>query len=219
MNRRTPLIAIAIFLVLAILMVVFLVLPKMSDVGEAEDTLAEAESQEIVLQAELGRLRESAEEAARLRAELARARRAVPPVADLPGLINELQTTADVAGVDFFSIAPGAPLVAQGASATEIPAQIQVIGGFFAIDEFLFRLETMPRASKVVTITVAEGATGLPEIDVSLDVRFYTTDLEAGPGAPVPLAPSPEAVPSPSPGASPAPGETPATIPSPTPGA
>jgi hypothetical protein len=121
--------------------------------------------------------------------------------------------------VDFFSIAPGAPLVATGASATEIPAQIQIIGGFFAIDEFLFRLETMPRASKVVTITVAEGGAGLPEIDVALDVRFYTTDLEAGPGAPVPLAPGPEAVVSPSPEASPAPGETPTTIPSPTPGA
>lgn len=213
MNRRVPLIAIVVFVILAIFMVVFLVLPKMGDVGEAEDRLTQAESQEITLQAELGRLQESAEGAARLRAELARARRAVPPVADLPGLINELQTTADVAGVDFFSIAPGAPLVAGGASATEIPAQIQVIGGFFAVDEFLFRLETMPRASKVATITVAEGQAGLPEIDVTLDVRFYTTDLEAGPGAPVPLAPGPEAV------VSPAPGETPTTIPSPTPGA
>ncbi|MGH2709592.1 MAG: hypothetical protein ACRDH9_00095, partial [Actinomycetota bacterium] len=83
-------------------------------------------------------------------------------------------------------------------------------------DEFLFRLETLPRSSKVVTITVAEGTQGLPQIDVQLDVRFYTTDLEAGPGAPVPIAPTePEATPSPE--ASPA--ESPTTIPSPTTGA
>ena len=217
MNRRTPVIVAAIFFVLAILVVVFMVMPKMGEVKEAEQALEEARDQEFALQAELSRLQESAENAPRLRSELARARRAVPPVADLPGLINELQTAADVAGVDFFAIAPGAPAAVEGASATEIPATIQVIGGFFPVDEFLFRLETLPRSSKVVTITLAEGAEGLPQIDVQLDVRFYTTDLEAGPGAPVPVAPepAPEATPTPTT----APEESPTTIPSPTTGA
>jgi Tfp pilus assembly protein PilO len=213
-----------VFLVLVVLLLVFLVMPKMGDVEEAEERLAGTEAQQLSLQTELGRLRESEEDAGRLRSELARARRAVPPVADLPGLINELQTAADVAGVDFFSIAPGGPLPAVGATATEISAQIQVIGGFFPVDEFLFRLETLPRASKVVTITVAPGVDGLPQIDVQMDVRFYTTDLEAGPGAPVPIAPEPaveEASPAPeeSPGEVPAEGESPTTIPSPTTGA
>jgi Tfp pilus assembly protein PilO len=216
MNRRAPLIVAAIFFLLAIVVVVFMVLPKMGDVKDAEQALEEARDQEFALQAELSRLQESAENAPRLRSELARARRAVPPVADLPGLINELQTAADVAGVDFFAIAPGAPAAAAGATATEIPATIQVIGGFFPVDEFLFRLETLPRSSKVVTITVAEGTEGLPQIDVQLDIRFYTTDLEAGPGAPVPVAPepSPEATPTPTT----APEESPTTIPSPTTG-
>ena len=224
MNRRAPLIAAIVFVVLAILLVVFVVMPKMGDVGEAEDRLADAETQQLSLQTELSRLQESAEDAPRLRAELARARRAVPPVADLPGLINELQTAADVAGVDFFSIAPGGPQAATGAAATEIPATIQVIGGFFPVDEFLFRLETLPRSAKVVSIALAEGPDGAPQVDVQLDVRFYTSDLEAGPGAAIPLAPpaaAPAASPGPeaSPGASPAPAESPATIPSPTPGA
>ncbi|MGH2692102.1 MAG: type 4a pilus biogenesis protein PilO [Actinomycetota bacterium] len=221
MNRRAPLIAAIVFVVLAILLVVFLVMPKIGDVGEAEDQLDTARAEQLALQTELSGLQESAEDAARLRGELARARRAVPPVADLPGLINELQTAADVAGVDFFSISPGAPALATGASATEIPTQIQVIGGFFPVDEFLFRLETLPRASKVATITVAEGPDGLPQIDIQLDVRFFTSDLEAGPGAAVPIAPepaAPEPTPETSPGASPAPGESPATIPSPTTG-
>jgi Tfp pilus assembly protein PilO len=211
-----------VFFLLAVLAVVFLVLPKMSDIGEAEDRLEQASDQEFALQAELSRLQESAENAARLRSELARARRAVPPVADLPGLINELQDAADVAGVDFFSIAPGAPVVAVGAAATEITTQIQVIGGFFPVDSFLAQLETLPRSSKVVSITVAEGPDNAPQIDVQLSVLFYTTDLEAGPGAPVPAAPEPVAVQpatEASPGASPAPGESPTTIPSPTPGA
>jgi Tfp pilus assembly protein PilO len=225
-SRRAPLIAVIAFVLLAILMVVFLVMPKMNDVGEAEDQLEAAQVEELTLQTELSRLQASAEDAPRLRAELAKARRAVPPVADLPGLINELQTAADVAGVDFFSISPGAPQPAVGASASEIPASIQVVGGFFPVDEFLFRLETLPRSSKVITLTLGEGPDGAPQIDVQLDVRFYTTDLEAGPGAsiPLPAAPAPAApgaspTPEASPGASPEPGESPTTIPSPTTGA
>ncbi|MDQ4005008.1 MAG: type 4a pilus biogenesis protein PilO [Actinomycetota bacterium] len=224
MNRRAPLIAAILVALLAILAVVFLVLPKMSDVDEAERRLDDAKAEELTLQAELSRLQEAEEDAGQLRRELARFRRAIPPVADLPGLINQLQTAADVAGVDFFAISPGIPAAAEAGQASEIPTQIQVIGGFFPVDAFLAELETIQRASKAVSITVAIGPDGAPQIDVQMDVRFYTTDLEAGPGAAPVAAPGtqtgPAASPSPtaSPGASPAPGESPAPVTTPTPG-
>jgi Tfp pilus assembly protein PilO len=212
-NRRAPLIAGIILLLVAILAVFFLVLPKISDIGEAEDRLEQAEQDEVALQTELSRLQEAAENAPQLRRELARFRRAVPPVADLPGLINLLQTAADVAGVDFFAISPGDPVPAAGGGAAEVPASIQVIGGFFPVDEFLFRLETLQRASKAPTITVSEGPDGAPQVQVQLEVRFYTTDVDAGPGAAPPGAPGAEPLPgaSPSPGATPSPGASPAT--------
>jgi Tfp pilus assembly protein PilO len=211
-NRRAPLIAGIILLLVAILAVFFLVMPKISDIGEAEDRLEQAEQDEVALQTELSRLQEAAENAPLLRRELARFRRAVPPVADLPGLINLLQTAADVAGVDFFAISPGDPVPAAGGGAAEVPASIQVIGGFFPVDEFLFRLETLQRASKAPTITVSEGPDGAPQVQVQLEVRFYTTDVDAGPGAAPPGAPGAE----PSPGASPSPGATPSPGASPT---
>ena len=213
MNRRAPLIAGLIFVVLAVAAVVLLVLPKRSDVGEAEDRLEQVEQDEVALQAELSRLQEAAENAPQLRRELARFRRAVPPVADLPGLINLLQSAADVTGVDFFAISPGDPVPAAGGGAAEVPASIQVIGGFFPVDEFLFRLETLQRASKAPTITVSEGPDGAPQIQVQLDVRFFTTDVDAGPGAapPAPAGASPAPGVSPAPGTSPSPGASPTT--------
>jgi Tfp pilus assembly protein PilO len=209
-NRRAPLIAGLIIFVLALAAVFFLVLPKISDIGEAEDRLEQVEQDEVALQTELSRLQEAAENAPQLRRELARFRRAVPPVADLPGLINLLQTAADTSGVDFFSIAPGAPVAAPQGGAAEIPASIQVIGGFFPVDEFLFRLETLQRASKVPTITVSEGPDGLPQVQIQLEVRFFTTDTAAGPGAAVP-ATEPSPSPGASPGATPSPGASPTT--------
>ena len=216
MNRRGPLIVGIIFAVVALLVIFMLVLPKMSDVTEAEDRLAVEQAEQLPLQTELARLRDAADDAASLRRELARFQRAVPPVADLPGLINDLQTAADVAGVDFFQIDPSTPTPSTTGQATEIPVAIRVIGGFFPVDEFLFRLETLPRAAKVVSVTAAEGPDGAPQVDVQLSVQFFTTDLEAGPGAPVPEAPGgePEAEVSPTPLESPPPGET---VPTPSP--
>jgi Tfp pilus assembly protein PilO len=219
MNRRGPLVVGIVFGVVILLAMFFLVLPKMSDVTEAEDRLATEEARELPLQTELSRLRDASDDAASLRRELARFQRAVPPVADLPGLINDLQTAADVAAVDFFQIDPGTPLPSATGQASEIPASIRVIGGFFPIDLFLNRLETLPRAAKVTSVTVAEGPESAPQIDVQLEVLFFTTDLQAGPGAPVPEAPGgavEETEATPTPLESPPPGETP---PSPTPGA
>jgi Tfp pilus assembly protein PilO len=210
-SSRAPLIAGLVIVVVALAAVFLLVMPKIRDVGEAEDRLEQVEQDEVALQTELSRLQEAAENAPQLRRELARFRRAVPPVADLPGLINLLQTAADTSGVDFFSIAPGTPVAAPQGGAAEIPASIQVVGGFFPVDEFLFRLETLQRASKVPTITVSLGPDGAPQIQIQLEVRFFTTDTAAGPGAAVP---GPE--PSPSPGASPSPETTPSPGASPT---
>lgn len=222
--NRGPVVAGIVFLVLAVLAVVFLVLPKMGDVDDAEQQLEASQEREVVLQTELSRLQAAAENAEEIRRELARFRRAVPPVADLPGLINQLQSNADVSGVDFFSVAPGDPLPVTQGTAAEIPAQVQVVGSFFPVDEFLFRLETLPRSSKVTNVAVTEGPDGLPQIQVTLDVRFYTTDLDAGPGATPPGSAENGAAPaaSPSPGASPTPAASPTAgtpVPAETPGA
>jgi hypothetical protein len=137
-------------------------------------------------------------------------------VADLPGLINQLQTAADISRVDFFAISPQPPAVTPDGRASQIPTTIQVIGGFFPVDEFLFRLETLPRAAKVNNISVTAGPAGLPQLDVSLETSFYTTDLQAGPGAALAAAgteTTTEA--SPSPETSPAAEESPAPATSP----
>jgi Tfp pilus assembly protein PilO len=202
--RRGLVIAAGVSLLLALALVFLLVLPKMSDVKEANQQLDEAREQELVLSTELSRLQAVAEDAAALRQEAAEFRRQVPGAADLPGLINLLQDTADRTELDFFSVAPGSPVAASGGSASEIPTQIQIIGDFFAVREFMARLEDLERASKVVGITVAPGPNDLPQLTVDLDTRFYTTDLTAGPGAAsgegAPAAGQP-----PAPGASPAP--------------
>ena len=208
MSRRGPIIVLAISVVVAILLFFFLVLPKMREVSRTEESVEQARAEELSLRAELARLEGIRENSRRIRRQVARFRRAVPPVADLPGVINALQDAADVSDVDFFSVSPGVPVTFPTVAASEIPAEVQVIGGFFQVDEFLFRLETMDRAAKVINIAVGPGPDSLPQLQVSMSVEFYTTDPAAGPGT-VPQ----EIEASPSPGATPTPSPTPTESP------
>ena len=189
MNRRSPIIGGAIVLLFSLLAVVLLVLPKMSEVGESEDQLQETQDQEINLAAQLNALEEAQAAAPETELEIAAIDAQVPPTADLPSLFRLLQGAADRAAVDFFSFTPGTPVPNVTGSYSTIASQITVSGGYFAIDEFLFLLETLQRAAKVTTLAVTpsaggEGATtSTSNLQLQLTVEFYTTDSSAGPGS------------------------------------
>ena len=185
MNRRAPIIAGAILLV-ALLAVFLMVLPKMSEVGETEDQLQEAQDQEINLAAQLNALEDAQAAAPETELEIAAIDAQVPQTADLPRLFRQLQGAADRAAVDFFSFTPGTPVPNLSGSYSTIASQITVSGGYFAIDQFLFLLETLQRAAKVTSLAVTPSAgttTSTSTLQLQITVEFYTTDSSAGPGS------------------------------------
>jgi len=184
-NRRAPIIAGAILLV-ALLAVFLMVLPKMSEVGETEDQLQEAQDQEINLAAQLNALEDAQAAAPETELEIAAIDAQVPQTADLPRLFRELQGAADRSAVDFFSFTPGTPVPNLTGSYSTIASQITVSGGYFAIDQFLFLLETLQRAAKVTSLAVTPSAgttTSTSTLQLQITVEFYTTDSSAGPGS------------------------------------
>ena len=185
MNRRAPIIAGAILLV-ALLAVFLMVLPKMSEVGETEDRLQETQDEEINLAAQLNALEDAQAAAPETELEIAAIDAQVPQTADLPRLFRELQGAADRAAVDFFSFTPGTPVPNLTGSYSTIASQITVSGGYFAIDQFLFLLETLQRAAKVTSLAVTPSAgttTSTSTLQLQITVEFYTTDSSAGPGS------------------------------------
>ena len=187
MNRRAPIIAAAIAVVVALLLIFLLVLPKMREVGETEEQLQTAKDQEIALAAELRALQQAQEQAPETEQQIAAIDAAIPPTADLPALFRLLDSASSRAAVDFFSFTPGMPVVDPTSQYSTISSQVTVTGGYFAIDEFLFLLETLPRAAKVTTVAVTgtsitEGTT-TSSLQLQLTVEFFTTDTSAGPGS------------------------------------
>ena len=190
MNRRAPIIAGVISAAVALLAVVLLVLPKMGDVSTTEEELQSAEDQEVALAAQLDALQDAEAAAPNTEQEIGAIEEQVPPTANLPSLFRLLQGAADRSAVDFFSFSPGTPAPNAGGTYSSIASQVTVTGGYFAIDEFLFLLETLPRAAKVTTLAVtpsgaSTGGTTLSTSNLQLQVtvEFYTTDVSAGPGS------------------------------------
>jgi Tfp pilus assembly protein PilO len=190
MSRRAPIIAAAAFAVVAVLAVLFLVRPKMKDVSATNEQVASAQDQATALRAELASLKEAQANAPQVQGQIAQFKDAVPPTADLPGLIRQLTLAADESGVDFFTMTPGTPTLDPSGQFSVITTGISVTGTYFALDQYLFHLETLPRAAKVSSISISTGGgTGAPgvtttnQLSMQLSANFYTTDTSAGPGS------------------------------------
>ncbi|MBI4259252.1 MAG: type 4a pilus biogenesis protein PilO [Actinobacteria bacterium] len=183
MSRRGPILVGAIVGALALVVAALLVLPKMSQVGERREELTVEEDREQSLRTQLAQLEDLRDQARAVQKELNRLQNQIPPTAELPSLIRLLENTANQSAVSFISVTPGTPSAAGTEPFSLIPTQITVTGGFFSIDEFLFRLETLPRALKVIQIAVATSAEGAGELQLSMTTEVYTTDISAGPGS------------------------------------
>jgi Tfp pilus assembly protein PilO len=203
-NRRAPIIAGVVMLLIAVLSTVLLVLPEMGKVSETEGQLQAAQDEEISIEAELRALQEAEAQAPETEAAILAIDEQVPPTADLPELFRLLQSAADQSAVDFFSFSPGTPAPDASGGYSVIASQVLVTGSYFSIDEFLFLLETLPRAAKTISISVTPNTSGGGEsststsssstsssstssspvgLQLQLTVEFYTTDASAGPGS------------------------------------
>lgn len=191
MRQRPALIAAIASALIAVLVVVFVVLPKMSEVGERQDDLQAAQDQESTLLVQLAALQDAQAAAPETQREIESIEDQIPPTADLPALFRLLQSAADRSAVDFFAFSPGTPTPdVSGRAFSVIPSTITVTGGYFAMDEFLFLLETLPRAAKVTSVVVTPGgevdvtgAAASSSLSMQLTVEFYTIDTSSGPGS------------------------------------
>jgi Tfp pilus assembly protein PilO len=165
----------------AVLLIVFLVLPKLGQVGDAQTELEQARSQQTTLQSQLTALKEAREEAPANQATIQRINTQVPLTADLPGVILLLRNAATSAGVQVLSLTPAPPVVSDTGDFSSISVSSSGEGSYFAVVDYLFSIETLPRAATVqsIDLTPVEGA----GLSFAATLTLYTSDVSAGPGS------------------------------------
>jgi Tfp pilus assembly protein PilO len=164
------------------IVVLFLILPKMSSVRTAHDQLQTEQQHQQALEVQLGQLQDAQQAAPETEQKLSELQTKIPPTLDEPGLIRSVSDAGASASVDVLSLAPGTPSADPSGKFSVLPVTLQASGSFFSIDEFLFRLETLPRAMKVLTVDITPGSPPF-ELSVNMSFEVYTTDISAGPGS------------------------------------
>ena len=191
-GKRGPLVAGAGVALLALLLFLFLVSPKMGEVATARTELEDARAEQQTLESQLSALEDARNGAAEARQIIAEVDQQIPPTADLPGLILLLQNAAVGSGLDLVTVTPGSPTFNAESGLSVIPVSVNGNGSYFDVAEFLFRIETLPRAAKTLTATLAPGGGddtgttttfGSPELAMTVSVELYTSDTSAGPGS------------------------------------
>ena len=174
-------VAVAGAVVLALLIVFFLVLPKMGQVSDAQQELQDTQAQQQQLQVQLNALQQAREEAPENEAVIREVNGMVPPTADLSGMILLLRNSATVAGVQVLSLTPAPPVLSTTNDFSSIAVSASGEGSYFAVVKYLNEIETLPRAATVqsVNLSPTEGST----LSFAATITLYTSDVSAGPGS------------------------------------
>jgi Tfp pilus assembly protein PilO len=167
--------------VLALLLIFFLVLPKMSEVTEAEKELEDTTAEQAVLRGRLNALKQAQDEAPENEATIREIEGLVPPTAELSAVILLLRNAASVAGVQVVSLTPATPTVSTTGGFSTISVSASGECSYFAMVNYLHEIETLPRAATVeaINLTPIEGSV----LSFTATITLYTSDISAGPGS------------------------------------
>lgn len=154
-----------------------LVSPKKAEATDLQTQAASQESANQTLRTKLAMLKAQAKDLPQQQAKLAAVAAKIPDNPALPALIRALDSASAEAGVELVSIAPGQPAAAQAAPATAttptaagadapvagagslatIPVAVNVVGGYFEVQQFMSGLEGLNRAFRATALTLAPG--------------------------------------------------------------
>ena len=163
--------------------------PARSERAQLRGKTTTAEGKEQELQST--RLRLRALEAGRgaQQAQLEQLRRLIPPQPDVAGFILSVNDAAVRAEVDWVSVAPASPVAGEAGAPSSIGISIAVNGEFFALVDYLRRLENLGRLVVVdsLQLSPAGQAVGPLRLSATLSARIFTTAGSVPAGA-VPAA-------------------------------
>ncbi|MGZ8566038.1 MAG: type 4a pilus biogenesis protein PilO [Actinomycetota bacterium] len=185
-SRRAPLLAGIGVAVVAVLFLLVLVLPKMTEVSAAEEDLKAAEAEQQTLESRLQVLEDTRDDAGQYEAIIEEAQRQIPPTAEEASLLLLIQGAATEAGMDVLGLTPGVPTFDDQKGLSVIVVNVNAEGTYFDVADFMYNIETLPRAAVVTSLSLAPGeldTSGVPRLTATATINLYTTDSSAGPGS------------------------------------
>lgn len=190
MRRRVLIFILALIVVLV--GYYFLAFSPQSDrIEQATADADAAEAQVQKLKIELARRQELQARAPQLREQAKTLDDAMPNDPQLAQFILQVQDSANISGIEWLSVNPTPP--AAGTSGFQVVAlTMNVEGGYFQMQDFLVRLETLSRAVRIDGLNLAPaGSTqgrGSPKLTAALTMKLFVAAPPPPASAPPPPA-------------------------------
>jgi hypothetical protein len=148
-TRRRELILAAVGALLVVFAAtLLLVRPTRQATAEAQADRGAAIAESQSLRDQIKALEALKPNEAELKAKASLARAEFPATPALPGLLDALQDSASLAGVELGTVAPATPKASTvNPVLAEITTTVNVSGGYFEIQDFLVRLESLVKGS------------------------------------------------------------------------
>jgi Tfp pilus assembly protein PilO len=187
MKKQMPIwpVAAAALLIVALVGYFVLIRPKRAEAGRLADKIAQLNTE--VQAAKLAARPQQGTTKIKL-ADLFELSKAMPQRDDMPGIILELNSIAEGAGVSFVAISPQTQVAKEGYRI--LPISLTFEGNFYDLNDFLFRMRNLVsvRDGKLAasgrfftldTLDMHEGPDKFPQIQAILIVSAYVYDPEA----------------------------------------
>jgi Tfp pilus assembly protein PilO len=175
-----------------------LVKPKRAEASSLDDEIANVQSQIQSTRVALARPLASTGPKIRV-ADLFRLAKAMPDTDDMSGIILEVNSVAESAGIRFAAIEPQ-PIVS-GSTFHGLPMKLTFDGSYFDLADFLFRLRNLvtvrhgelDASGRLYTLDgmdLHESADGFPQVEAVLTITAYAYGTGGALGIGAPAAPS-----------------------------
>jgi Tfp pilus assembly protein PilO len=138
-GREYYIIAVVVALVLTGVWYFLLFSPMNAKLADLDTQIETQQQAQVTARQEIARLESYKKTAPQSRAEIVRLGKMLPESEGIPSLIIELTRTADTSGVDLLNITRGTTVTGTPYGVQSIT--IQVVGGFFDVQDFVYRLE------------------------------------------------------------------------------
>ncbi len=155
----------------------FVISPTNTKIADAQDQLAAAEDNQVLLQTQLMRLKKIQENELTYRSAIGALEAAIPPTPQMPALIDDLAQLAVDSGVEWESGTYGNPVEVEGEDYYEIPVNLSVQGQFFEVLGYLYGIADMERIVRIdaVSLSPTEDDAGFTIENVSISAVTFTT--------------------------------------------
>jgi Tfp pilus assembly protein PilO len=185
-NPRAPLFAGIAAGLVVILAIFLLVLPKRAQVSDAQQELVAAKAQGQSLETQRSALEDIKAEAPQNQQIIDEVHREIPPLVDEPGLILLIHNAAINAGFDTTNINPSVAFD-DTTGLSVITLSVSAVGTYNDMTQFSYAIETLPRAAKIISLTLTAAGdsdtTGSPLLTATFEIQAFTSDTSAGPGS------------------------------------